>query len=218
MVPIMGNKKFTSISDVLFSGGQQRVLGLLFGQPDRSFYANEIARLGLTGRGALQRELERMTASGLVTMTLIGRQKHYQANRNSPIFQELRSIVLKTFGLADVVRTALLASPHRLRFAFIYGSVAKGADTAASDIDLMVVGEELSYSHLFELLATAEAQLGRKINPSLYTPDAFAAKLRADNHFISRVLDQPKIMLVGTENDLSPGNAAESGEDRQAQA
>ena len=103
----MGNKDSVSLSDVLFSGGQQRVLGLLFGQPDRSFYANEIAKLALTGRGALQRELERMTSSGLITMTPIGRQKHYQANRKSPIFTELRGIVLKTFGLADVLRAAL---------------------------------------------------------------------------------------------------------------
>src|SRR5215212_7057788 len=112
-----------SISDVLFTGVQQRVIGLLFGQPDRSFYGNEIARLGQTGRGSLQRELERMTSTGLITMTVIGRQKHYQANKASPIFEELRSITLKTFGLADVLRDALLAHADSISYACIFGSI-----------------------------------------------------------------------------------------------
>jgi predicted nucleotidyltransferase len=214
----MGNQKSMSISDVLFSGVQQRALGLLFGQPDRSFYGNEIAKLGATGRGALQRELERMTASGLVTMTQIGRQKHYQANPNSPIFQELRGIVLKTFGLADVLRAALSAQAQSVRCAFIYGSVAKGSDTASSDIDVLIVADGLSYSHLFEILAGAEETLGRKVNPTLYTTDDFLRKRNADNHFVTRVLDQPKIMLIGNENDLPSGNPVESGEGRQAQS
>jgi predicted nucleotidyltransferase len=212
----MGNEKPVSISDVLFSGVQQRVLGLLFGQPDRSFYANEIARIGMTGRGALQRELERMTSSGLITLTPIGRQKHYQANRNSPIFQEVRGIVLKTFGLADVLRAALTSSSHTVRAAFIYGSVAKGSDSAKSDIDVMVVADGMTYSDLFETFAAAEEMLGRKVNPTLYEPEDFAKRLRDDNHFVTRVIDQPKIMLIGDENDISPGNAAESGEGWQA--
>ena len=217
IVPIMGNKDSVSISDVLFSGGQQRVLGLLFGQPDRSFYANEIAKLALTGRGALQRELERMTSSGLITMTPIGRQKHYQANRKSPIFTELRGIVFKTFGLADVLRAALSECADLVRCAFIYGSVAKGTDTAASDIDVMVIAKGLSYSHLFEVLAKAEEVLGRKVNPTLYAAEDFSKKLRSDNHFLTRIVQPPKIMLIGDDNDLPTGNSAESGEDRQAQ-
>lgn len=213
----MGNINSVSISDVLFSGVQQRVLGLLFGQPDRSFYANEIARIGLTGRGALQRELERMTSSGLITMTQIGRQKHYQANRKAPIFEELRGIVLKTFGLADVLRTALASFSHPVHVAFIYGSVAKGTDSATSDIDVMVIADGMTYSHLFESFAKAEQMLGRKVNPTLYSEEDFAKKRRGDNHFVTRVIDQPKIMLIGDENDISTGSAAESGQDRQAQ-
>ena len=193
------------------------MLGLLFGQPDRSFYANEIAKLANTGRGALQRELERLTASGLVVMTPIGRQRHYQANRNSPIFNELRGIVLKTFGLADVLREAFAASAQPVRCAFIYGSVAKGTDTASSDIDVMIVADGLTYSDVFETLAKAEEVLGRKVNPTLYTPEDFAEKVRGDNHFVTRVLDQPKIMLIGNDNDIASGSPGESGEDRQAQ-
>lgn len=213
----MGNENSVSISDVLFSGVQRRVLGLLFGQPDRSFYANEIARIGLTGRGALQRELERMTSSGLITMTVIGRQKHYQANRKAPIFQEIRGIVLKTFGLADVLRTALVSSSQPVHSAFIYGSVAKGTDSATSDIDVMVIADGMSYSHLFETFAEAEQMLGRKVNPTLYSMEDFAKKRRGDNHFVTRVIDQPKIMLIGDENEISTGSSAESGQDRQAQ-
>ena len=213
----MGNKNPVSISDVLFSGVQRRVLGLLFGQPDRSFYANEIARIGLTGRGALQRELERMTSSGLITMTLIGRQKHYQANRKAPIFQELRGIVLKTFGLADVLRAALVSSSHPVHSAFIYGSVAKGTDSATSDIDVMVIADGITYSHLFETFAEAEEMLGRKVNPTLYSTEDFANKLRGDNHFITRVIDQPKIMLIGDKDELATGTSAEFGKGRQAQ-
>ena len=213
----MGNENPVSISDVLFSGVQRRVLGLLFGQPERSFYANEIARIGMTGRGALQRELERMTSSGLITMTLIGRQKHYQANRKAPIFQELRGIVLKTFGLADVLRTALASSSDPVHVAFICGSVAKGTDSATSDIDVMVIADRMTYSHLFETFAEAEQMLGRKVNPTLYSMEDFTKKRRGDNHFVTRVIDQPKIMLIGDENDISTGSSAESGQDRQGQ-
>jgi len=213
----MGNKKSNSIADVLFSGVQKRVLGLLFGQPDKSFYANELARLGKTGRGALQLELERLTASGLVEMQLIGRQKHYQANKNSILFHEIRSITLKTFGLADVLREAL--SPHRqsIRFAFIFGSIAKGTDTASSDIDVMVIAENIGYSELFEDLTKAEATLGRKVSPTLYTTLDFLNKKINDNHFVSRVLDQPKIVLLGDEHDIESGKPAQSIEDRQTQ-
>lgn len=213
----MGNEKPSSISDVLFSGVQQRVLGLLFGQPDRSFYANEIERLGMTGRGALERELKRLTASGLITMTVIGRQKHYQANRNSPIFQELRGITLKTFGLSDVLRAALSKYADAIRYAFIYGSVAKGTDTATSDIDVMVIAEGLSYSELFEALSKAEETLGRKLSPTLYSPEDFLKKMHSDNYFVTRVLDQPRIDLLGNEDVIRTGTTPEPAENRQAQ-
>lgn len=208
----MGNEKSNSISSALFSGVQQRVLGLLFGQAERSFYANEIERLGKTGRGSLQRELERLSQSGLITCTPIGRQKHYQASKASPIFEELRSIVLKTFGLADVLRAALAVHAATIRFAFIFGSVAKGSDTATSDIDVLVVAEGLGYSELYQALANAEQSLGRKVSPTLYSPEAFAKKVAGDNTFVMRVLSQNKIFLIGDENDIGRGKLPESAE------
>lgn len=213
----MGNQKPVSISNVLFSGIQQKVLRLLFGQPDRSFYANELAMLGMTGRGALQRELQRMTSSGLISVTVMGRQKHYQANKNSPIYPELRGIVRKTFGLSDILRQALLECADKIIFAFIYGSVAKGTDTASSDVDVMVIADGLSYSHLFEALTKAEEILGRKVNPTIYSAEDFTKKLQNDNYFVTRVLNQPKIALLGDENAIPSGKLAEPAEDREAQ-
>lgn len=191
-----------SVADALFSGLQQRLLAVLFGQPDRSFYGNELLRLTGTGRGALQRELAKLVSADLVTVTPIGNQKHYQANAAAPIFAELRGIVMKTLGLADVLRTALNAVSDRIELAFVFGSVAKGTDTATSDIDLMVVTETLTYADLFEGLAAAEQVLGRKVNPTLYTSAALAEKVRTENSFVLRVLSQPKIFLIGTEDVL----------------
>jgi predicted nucleotidyltransferase len=207
----MGMTK-AGLSDVLFSKTQRRVLGLLFGNPDRSYYANEIVRFAGAGIGAVQRELERLTAAGLVTVTRIGNQKHYQANHQAPIFEELRGIVLKTFGVADPLREALASLANRIHAAFIYGSVARGTDTASSDIDVMLIGEQLSYSDVFPLLTEAESKLGRTINPSVYSLDEWHRKLMDGNEFLSRVLKQPKIFLIGSNNALEkPGK---SGKDR----
>lgn len=185
-------------------------MGALFGQPDRSFYTNELLRLTGTGKGALQRELERLVSAGLVTLTLIGNQKHYQANRAAPIFAELHGIVLKTFGLADVLREALADRMERIQFAFVFGSVARGADTAASDIDVLVVAEDLAYGELFERLSTAETRLGRTVSPTLYAPAEWRRKVGEGNHFVARVIAQPKIFLKGDEGDLSPGESAQA--------
>ena len=200
IIPKMGMMK-CSVADALFSGLQQRLLAVLFGQPDRSFYGNELLRLTGTGRGALQRELAKLVSADLVTVTPIGNQKHYQANAAAPIFAELRGIVMKTLGLADVLRTALNAVSDRIELAFVFGSVAKGTDTATSDIDLMVVTETLTYADLFEGLAAAEQVLGRKVNPTLYTSAALAEKVRTENSFVLRVLSQPKIFLIGVDSE-----------------
>ena len=190
------------LSEALFAKTQRRVLGLLFGNPDRSYFANEIVRLAKSGIGAVHRELATLEAAGLVTATRVGNQKHYQANRASPIFKELRGIVVKTFGVADVLREALAPLAGRIRAAFIYGSMAKGSDTAASDIDLMVVGDEVSYSDLFALATEAERRLGRKVNPTVFTSAELRRKIAAKNAFATRVLERPKVFVIGSENDL----------------
>jgi hypothetical protein len=189
-------------ADALFTKTQQRVLAVLFGQPQRSFYANEIIGLAESGSGAVQRELARLESAALVTVRRIGNQKHYQANSAAPIFAELRAIVVKTFGAADVVRLALAPLPS-IELAFIYGSIAKGTDHAGSDIDLMIIGTLLSNTQLLDALMPASEQLGRAINPTLYSPAEFAQRLIAGKSFISRVLEQPKIFVKGSEHDVS---------------
>lgn len=194
-----------SLADALFSKVKQRVLGVLFGSPGRSFYANEVIALADSGTGAIQRELTRLADAGLVTVRRIGKQKHYQANPDSPVFEELRGLVLKTCGVADVLKEGLAPLAGKVQAAFVYGSVARGDDTAASDIDLLVLSGSLTHADLFEALETASRRLGRKVNPSVYSPEEFADRIAHDNAFVKRILSQPKLWLVGHERDLRAG-------------
>jgi predicted nucleotidyltransferase len=208
IVPVLGmagkgrRRARKGLADALFTTTQQRVLGLLFGRPDRSFYASELIRLAGTGSGAAQRELARLEASGMVVSRRVGHQKHYQANTDAPLFGELRSIVLKTIGLAEPLRAALKPMSQSIRVAFVYGSVAKATDRAASDIDLMILSDSLSYAVVFGALERAATQLGRQVNPTVYTTEEFTKRTRSGNAFVTRVLEQPKIWIIGSEDDL----------------
>ena len=191
-----------SLADALFSTVQQRVLGLLFGHPERSFYISELIQLVGAGSGAVQREIARLEQSGLVTMHRSGAQKHYRANRNSPLFAELRSIARKTVGLAEPLRAALEPLKPQIAASFVYGSVAKRRDTAASDIDLMVLSDTLTYAEVFKVLNPLSTSLGRNVNPSVYSRSEWVKRVKAGNAFASRVLAQPKLWIIGTEHDL----------------
>lgn len=204
--PNMGTINTTShtvIADALFSKVRRRVLGVLFGTPDRSFYTNEVIGLAQSGAGAVQRELADLAAAGLLTVRKQGNQKHFQANAASPVFAELRGLVLKTMGLADVLRAALASLAPQIELAFVFGSIAKQQDTAQSDVDLLVVSDTLGYGDVFAALEGASQTLGRTINPALYTGKDFHARLQGDNAFINRVMQQPKIWLIGQEESLS---------------
>lgn len=207
-IPKMGTKTRapsspTSLADALFSGTQQRVLGLVFGQPERSFYATELIGLTSAGSGAVQRELARLAQSGLVTVHPVGNQKHYQANPGSPIYAELCSIAQKTVSLAEPLREALAPLAKKIAAAFVYGSVAKRQDTAVSDIDLMLISDKLTYADLFVALEEVGARLGRPVNPTLLTRKELAKRIAESNSFIVRVLAQPKLWLIGGEHDLA---------------
>src|SRR6266540_1545506 len=169
-----------SLADALFTKTQQRVMRVLFGHPERSFYASELIREAGTGSGAAQRELAKLEGSGLIAARRIGHQKHYQANAASPLYSELRNIVLKTVGLAEPLRDALKPLSKAIRAAFVYGSVAKATDQAASDIDVMIIS----------------------VNLTVYTAADFSTRARAENAFVTRVLEQPKLWVIGSENDL----------------
>lgn len=188
----------SSLAGALFTSTQQRVLALLFGQPDRSFFVTQIMALANSGRGAVQRELSRLSESGLVTVTRAGTQKHYQANRSSPLFEELCNIIRKTVGLEEPLRAAVEALPGEITLAMIYGSVAKRTDTSSSDIDLLIISEDLTLEQTYAAMAPVEKLLDRRINPSLYTPREFAERRKSKNPFLMRVLHGPITVLKGS--------------------
>jgi predicted nucleotidyltransferase len=196
-------RRSRSLADALFSTTQQRVLALLFGQPDRSFYATELIKMARAGSGAVQRELVKLAQSGLVTVSRIGNQKHYQANSESPLFAELRDIVRKTVGLAEPLRDALRPLAPDIIAAFVYGSVAKRKDTARSDIDLMVISDELTYADVYAALEPVSAKLKRHVNPTVHSRRELSERVKQGNAFVTRVLEQPKVWVIGTERDLA---------------
>jgi predicted nucleotidyltransferase len=190
-------KRRLSMADALFSSTQQRVLALLFGNPDRSFYANEVIGLVDAGSGAVQRELKKLEQAALVNVTWHGNQKHYRANSDSPIFDELRLLMRKTVGLAEPLKQALAKRQDSIDLALIFGSVAKGTDTARSDIDLLIVSDELTLEELYALLSCPEAQLARTIQPQIYRKDEFRKRLESGSVFLKRELADDTIVLFG---------------------
>ncbi len=196
----------TAIGEALFTKTQQRVLGLLYGTPDKSFYTNEIVRWADMGRGTVRRELDRLTSAGLLVARREGNQLHFQANAVNPIFSELLNIVRKSFGVADVIRAALQPLDSQIELAFVYGSMAKASDTVSSDVDLMLVGDMLTYGDIVELLLPVEGSLQRTINPTIYTPAEFRAKIEEDSSFLTRVTEQPTLTIKGVIDDFrKPG-------------
>ena len=192
----------TALADVLFTPVQQRVLGLLFGQPERRFQSAELIRLAGAGTGAVHRLLTRLAATGLLQVEAVGNQKFYRANERAPVYAELVGLVRKTVGLAGPLQAALAPLADRIAAAFVYGSVAKGADRAASDIDLMVIADDLDYATLTAALAAAEETLARPVSPNLMTRAEWRRKRAEADSFAARIAAQPKVFVIGAEDDL----------------
>jgi len=186
----------------LFGKTRRELLALLFGHAGRDHYLNELVKHVGGSVSQVQLELKRLTESGLILREQRGRQVYFCANPEAAIYHDLRSIITKTFGVADIVREALEPCRERLQFAFIYGSVARNEDTAHSDIDLMLVGD-LRLSEIADHIGQAQTRLKREIAPSLYGEREFADKLHKADHFLSSVVAGRKIMLIGTEQDLA---------------
>jgi len=186
----------------LFGATRQRILALLFGHPDERFYQRRIIQAVGLGSGTVQRDLERLTAAGILTRTVEGRQTYFQANRDCPVFEELHGLVRKTFGIAEILKGALVPLAGRIRVALIFGSLAAGTGSPASDLDLLVIGDGLSLEDILPAVAGAQRELGREINPMVYPTDEFCRKLAAGQHFISRVVAGQKIFLFGDERAL----------------
>ena len=189
------------LADLLFGRTRGAILGLLYGRADQTFYTRQIAREVDASVGAAQRELENLTKVGLVVRTKVGSQVFYQANRDAPIFSEMRVLVSKTVGIFSMLRSALHPLLKRIAVAFVYGSVARQAETAKSDIDLMVVGRA-TIDDVLSHLASAEKGLGRSINPTVYSVSEFKSKLADGNHFLHAVLKGQKVFLVGDDDEL----------------
>lgn len=192
----------TTVSDALFTKTQQRVLALLYGNPDKSFYTNAIVRWAGMGRGTIQRELDRLSAAELISVFSEGNQRHYQANKNSTIFNELTGIVKKTFGTVAIIQETIAPINQEIVLAFIYGSIAKGEETSESDIDLLVISDTLTLAELMELLLNAEEQLSRVISPAIYTTKQFKNRLNNKNVFLTKVMQQAKLWIKGDEDDI----------------
>jgi predicted nucleotidyltransferase len=216
IIPNMGIKDpLSNLAAALFSSVQQRVLGLLFGRPYDTFSTSDVIRLVGSGTGAVHRELRRLAESGLVTVARVGNQKRYRANWDAPIFEELRGLILKTTGLAAPLQDALFKHQARIQAAFVYGSLAKGNDKSRSDVDLMILSDELTYPEIYMALQGAEKSLGRTIHPNLMSIGDWQRKLARKNAFATQVNDGPKLFVIGTEHDIS--GTAKPGEDRSAQ-
>lgn len=191
------------LADALFTTTQQNVLRFLYGQPERSFYLKELLRLTGMGVHTIKRELDRMVEAGVLTLTPVGNQHHFQANPDCPIYGELLAVVRKTLGAADVIRQSLQPLEEQIELAFIYGSTADARDKATSDIDLMVVSATLGYSEIMTALQAAESQLGRRIELNIYNPGEFRKRLGSNQAFMQRVMHRPLIWLKGSLADVT---------------
>ncbi len=191
-----------SLSRGLFGQTRTAILSLLYGHADESFYLRQLIRETGAGNGAVQREVKQLSDAGLIVRKTVGNLVFYQANRKSPVFPELRGLLLKTAGVRDVLREALAPLKNRIQVAFVYGSIAAQKDRADSDVDLMIVGDA-SFEEVISKLSAAGKRLRREINPTIYPAREFRSKLDSGNHFLTSVLQSKKLFVLGNENDLS---------------
>lgn len=186
----------------LFGHTRSALLAMLYGHADQSFYLRQLVRAVGAGHGAVQRELKHLAEMSLIVRKVQGNQVRYQANSHSPIFSELKSLITKTVGIHDAIRSALASLGPEIQIAFVYGSVASQKERANSDIDLMVLGNA-PFSDVVSALGSAQKQLGRDINPTVFPISEFRSKFAAGNHFLRNVMREKKLFVLGTENELA---------------
>jgi predicted nucleotidyltransferase len=192
----------TNLGSLLFGVYRREALALLLMHPEESFHVRQIARITGKPAGTLYRELAVLAEAGLLVRQARGNQVHYRANPACPIYEELRGILRKTFGVADVLRSALEPVADRVRVAFLYGSMARGEERASSDVDVMIIGK-LKFSAAVLAFSSVEESLRREVNPHVYSVREFQDKISAHEPFLVRVLEEPKIFLIGNEDDLA---------------
>jgi predicted nucleotidyltransferase/DNA-binding transcriptional ArsR family regulator len=190
-----------TLSSVLFTRTRRAVLSLLYGHVDESFYVRQIVRITGAGLGPVQRELKQLADVGVITRSARGYQVYYQANRDCPIFNELKGLITKTTGVAGTLQNALATIANRISLAFVYGSVARGEENQRNDVDLLVLGD-VTFSEVVKALRAARETLGREINPTVYPVDEFRSRIAEGHLFMQNVLTGPKIFVIGKEDDL----------------
>jgi predicted nucleotidyltransferase len=191
----------TSVGDLIFGQTRGRVLALLYGSPEESFFIRQIARQIATSVGSVQRELTLLADAGLIERSVLGSQVFYRANCEHPAFVELRALLAKTIGIFELLKTALTPLSDRIDFAFVYGSVARSEDKAASDIDLMVIGD-VSLDEILDAVGALEKYLRRPVNATIYSLQDLKEKLGSGNHFLRSLEKSKKVFLIGGENEF----------------
>lgn len=195
------------VSSTLFGLTRRLVLGLLYGHSDQAFYAREVARLTGGAMGAVQRELQELASAGIIERSELGRQVYYQANRQCPVFEELRDIITKTSGLGAVLRAALSVLNDRVDVAFVFGSLARGTESSESDVDLFVVGD-VTFGAVVDAVGGANESLGREVNPVVQSAQEFTRRVGSGDHFVSSVLAAPRMFVIGDDDVLGRLGAA----------
>jgi len=196
----MGTKT-KDISAALFPGTKRKILALFFLNPDQEYYFSEVVRLTGTRQGVIQRELRSLTEAEILTSEKRGRQKFYSVNRKHPIFQDLRNIIFKTYGVIGRIGEALEPLAEQIKVAFVYGSFARGEEVSGSDLDLFVIGN-LRLDELVSSLSSAEHAIGREINPTLFSSTEFQKKWSQKNHFLKSVAKSEREFVIGSEDEF----------------
>ena len=193
--------KINKLGTTLFGKTRRAVLALLYSHPDESYYLRQIARVTGAGMGSLQRELKQLSEAGVIQRSEIGRQAFFKANSDCPVFQELRNLIIKTFGVADVLKATLSPLADTIQVAFIFGSMVSGEFKQSSDLDVMIIGK-IEFAEVVAALTPVQETLAREINPTVYPSEEFKSKLAGGHHFLKTVLNAPKLFLIGDENEL----------------
>ncbi|MFH1841653.1 MAG: nucleotidyltransferase domain-containing protein [bacterium] len=194
----MGSQK-SGIGPSLFGKSRLAVLSLLYLNADDRFYLRQIVSLTHLGMGAVQREVRNLSDGGIILREREGRQVYFQANRDCPVFADLKGILIKTAGLVDILRERLAVLAQDCQVAFVYGSFAEGSETAESDVDVMLVGD-VSFAAVSDALGDVQTSLRREVNPTVYPTPEFRKKLSTP--FIATIMKKPKLFLIGDANEL----------------
>ena len=188
--------------ELMFGAYRRELLARLLLRPEEDFHVRELARMTGISAGSLHRELKALSEAGLLLKARQGNQVRYQANRACPVYEELAGIFRKTMGLAGVLHDALADMADGIELALVFGSMAAGRQRSGSDVDLFIIGG-ISLLDVVKALSEAQGQLGREINPVVMTAEEFIAQQEKGDRFVTRVMDEPKIFVMGNADDLA---------------